>query len=159
MLRSAKQKLPRRSLFLYSICAYNVIFCHALRAVSLHAWPCHHHFVGHPVEGHKSCESLSPKASSMNPQTCEKSRHRDNVHYFPLFTTIAYIKMQEKINIFRQANLRQFRSSDLSPQSSSWSHCHAREMHLPFAHVNWSGLQVILPGEIVPFVQRIVEIE
>ena len=32
-------------------------------------------------------------------------------------------------------------------------------MHLPFAHVNWSGLQVILPGEIVPFVQRIVEIE
>ena len=94
----------------------------------------------------------------MNPETCGKSRHRDNVHYFPLLTTVAYIKMQEKINIFRQANLRQFLSSDLSPQSSSLSQNHAREMHFPFAHVNGSGLQVILPGEIVHFVQRIVEI-
>ena len=37
----------------------------------------------------------------MNPETCEKSRQRDNVHYFALLTTVAYIKMQEKINIFR----------------------------------------------------------
>lgn len=55
----------------------------------------------------------------MNPQTCEKSRHRDNVHYFSPFTTVAYVKMQEKIYKFKQANLPQFCSSDLSPQSSS----------------------------------------
>ena len=71
---------------------------------------------------------------------------------FPLFTTVAHIKMQEKLNNFRQANLLQFRSSDLSPQSSSSSQRHLRGMHLPSAHVNRSGLQVILPGEIVPFV-------
>ena len=26
--------------------------CHAQRAVSSHACPCHHHYVGNPVEGH-----------------------------------------------------------------------------------------------------------
>ena len=81
-----------------------------------------------------------------------KSQDRENVLYFPLFTTVAYIKMHEKLNIFRQANLLQFCSSDLSPQSFSSSQRHAREMHPPSAHVNWSGLQVILSGEIVPFV-------
>ena len=59
------------------------------------------------------------KSKLNEPWNMWKVKRQDNVHYFPLLTTVAYIKMQEKINIFRQANLQQFRSSDLSPQSSS----------------------------------------
>ena len=38
--------------------AHMRVICHALRAVSSHACPCHHLFTCFPVEGHKCSESL-----------------------------------------------------------------------------------------------------
>ena len=160
MLRRSKQKLPSHSLLPYSICAYAVIFCNASRV------PCRcmrDRVITALLDDilWRVTNIVSHYHQKQAQWTIKhvKSQDTGTMFIFSPFTTVAYIKMHEKLNIFRQANLLQFRSSDLSPQSSSKSQRHVGGMHLPSAHANWSGLQVILPGEIVPFVQRIVEIE